>query len=107
MIDPTHRVDAGAAGDQRTASFAEQEEALLQLVAEGRPIKAIAAARNITPAAAADEVDKLFLRIGASRRRPAAAALKRLRMLHDAIVSSEEQGETLSRACCRAGSPRR
>jgi class 3 adenylate cyclase len=77
------------------SDLTEQEEALLQLVAEGRPIKAIAAARNTTPAAAADAVDKLFVRI--AEQASSGGGLKRLRMLHDAIVDREETGETLSR----------
>jgi class 3 adenylate cyclase/DNA-binding NarL/FixJ family response regulator len=77
------------------SELTDQEEALLQLVAEGRPIKAIAAARNITPAAAADEVDKLFVRI--AEQTSSGGGVKRLRMLHDAIVDREETGETLSR----------
>jgi class 3 adenylate cyclase/FixJ family two-component response regulator len=80
------------------SDLTDQEEALLQLVAEGRPIKAIAVARNTTPAAAADEVDKLFMRIAEQASSGGSGGgLKRLRMLHDAIVSREETGETLSR----------
>jgi class 3 adenylate cyclase/ActR/RegA family two-component response regulator len=72
------------------------EESLLQLIAEGRPIKAIAVARNTTPAAAAAEVDKLFMKL-AQDASSGGASLRRLRTLHDAIVASEETGETLSR----------
>src|SRR6202161_3756633 len=39
------------------------EEDLLHLVAEGRPIKAIAAAQGVPPAAAAEAVEKLFMRM--------------------------------------------
>ena len=94
MIDPSI-VSMLVRPVSKSGELSEQEEALLQLVAEGRPIKAIAAARNITPAAAADEVDKLFVRI--AEQASSGGGLKRLRMLHDAIVSREEQGETLSR----------
>lgn len=72
-------------------------EELLRLVAEGRPIKAIAAARRTTPAAAAAEVEKLFLQLAQQASGGAANSLRRLRMLHDAIIDREEQGETLSR----------
>ena len=51
-----------------------------------------------TPAAVADEVEELFLKLVARARAPAPPArCKRLRMLHTAIVDREEQGETLSR----------
>ena len=72
------------------------EESLLQLIAEGRPIKAIAIARNMTPAAAAAEIDKLFLKL-AQDASSGGSSLRRLRSLHEAIVASEETGETLSR----------
>src|SRR5438105_11665218 len=39
------------------------EEELLRLVAEGRPIKAIAVAQHTTPPAVTDAVEKLFLRL--------------------------------------------
>jgi class 3 adenylate cyclase/ActR/RegA family two-component response regulator len=73
------------------------EEDLLQMVAEGRPIKAIAAVQHTTPAAVADSVESLFLKLSQGASTGAAGALKRLRMLHQAIVDREEQGETLSR----------
>jgi class 3 adenylate cyclase len=73
------------------------EEELLRLVAEGRPIKAIAAARRTTPASAADAVEKLFLKLAQQATGGTANSLRRLRMLHEAIVDREEQGETLSR----------
>jgi class 3 adenylate cyclase/DNA-binding response OmpR family regulator len=73
------------------------EEELLRQVAEGKPIKAIAVARRTTPEAVADDVEKLFLRLAQDASSGAAGALRRLRMLHQAIVDREEQGETLSR----------
>src|SRR5689334_19033532 len=73
------------------------EEELLQMVAEGRPIKAIAAIQHTTPAAVADSVESLFLKLSQGASSGATGALKRLRMLHQAIVDREEQGETLSR----------
>jgi adenylate cyclase len=94
MIDPSI-VSMLVRPVTKGSELTDQEEALLQLIAEGRPIKAIAAARNITPAAAADEVDKLFVRI--AEQASSGGGLKRLRMLHDAIVDREETGETLSR----------
>jgi class 3 adenylate cyclase len=66
-------------------------------VAEGRPIKAIAAARGTTAAAVADSVEALFLKLSEGASTGTTGALKRLRMLHTAIVDREEQGERLSR----------
>jgi class 3 adenylate cyclase len=73
------------------------DEALLQLVAEGKPIKAIAAIQQTTPAVVSEAVEALFLHLAQSASRGSEAALRRLRMLHQAIVDREEQGESLSR----------
>jgi class 3 adenylate cyclase len=73
------------------------EEDLLQQVAEGKPIKAIAVARSTTPAAVNDDVEQLFLKLSQGASAGTSGSLKRLRMLHQAIVDREEQGETLSR----------
>ncbi len=80
-----------------TGELTSEEEELLQLVAEGRPLKAIAAARATTAEAVADAVEKLFLKLAQEASTGAASSLRRLRMLHQAIVLREEQGETLSR----------
>jgi class 3 adenylate cyclase len=74
-----------------------EDEELLQQIAEGRPIKAIAATRKTTPAAVAEEVDRLFLALSKEASAGEEGALRRLRSLHQAIVDREEQGETLSR----------
>jgi adenylate cyclase len=73
------------------------EEQLLQLVAEGRPIKAIAASRRTTPAAASDAIEGLFLKLARQATSRTDGALRRLRLLHQAIVEREERSETLSR----------
>lgn len=80
-----------------TGDLTVAEEELLRLVAEGRPIKAIAAAQHTTPTAAADAVERLFLRLAQSASTGGHNSLRRLQMLHEAIVNREEQGETLSR----------
>src|SRR6476620_1951201 len=67
------------------------EEALLQQVAEGRPIKAIAAAQHTTPAAIAEAVEQLFISLSKEASTGEAGSLRRLRMLHQAIVDREEQ----------------
>ena len=96
MIDPSI-VSMLVRPVAKDGELTDADEALLQLVAEGRPIKAIAAARSITPAAAAADVDKLFLTLAQQASSGTSTSLRRLRMLHDAIVDREEQGETLSR----------
>lgn len=73
------------------------DEELLRLVAEGKPIKAIAVARRTTPEAVADDVEQLFLHMAQEATSGASGALRRLRLLHQAIVDREEQGESLSR----------
>ncbi|MDQ3147472.1 MAG: response regulator [Actinomycetota bacterium] len=74
-----------------------EDEELLRLVAEGRPIKGIAAARGTTPEAVANAVERLFLELAQGASSGTAGSLRRLRLLHQAIVDREEQGETLSR----------
>ena len=59
MLDPKI-VDALVGPVTGAEELAPSEKSLLQLVAEGRPIKAIAAARHVTPEAAADDVEQLF-----------------------------------------------
>jgi adenylate cyclase len=73
------------------------EEELLGMVAEGKPIKAIAAARHAPPEAVDAEVEAVFVKLAAGVASGNPAALNRLRLLHQAIVDREEQGETLSR----------
>jgi class 3 adenylate cyclase/FixJ family two-component response regulator len=87
LVDPV----AGAGG------LSGDEEELLRLVAEGRPIKAIAVARKTTATDVADAVEKLFLRLAQEASSGVGSSLRRLRMLHEAIIQREEQGETLSR----------
>ena len=73
------------------------EEQLLGMIAEGKPIKAIAVARRTTAEAVDAEVEAVFVKLAAGVSAGSAGALRRLRMLHLAIVDREEQGETLSR----------
>jgi adenylate cyclase len=74
---------------------AEQE--LLGMIAEGKPIKAIAVARRVPPEAVDAEVEAVFVKLAAGVASGNSVALNRLRLLHQAIVDREEQGETLSR----------
>ncbi len=75
----------------------ESEEALLALVAEGKPIKAIAAQRGLPAEAVDAAVEAVFLKLAQGVSAGSQGALQRLRLLHQAIVDREEQGETLSR----------
>jgi len=73
------------------------EEELLGMVAEGKPIKAIAAVRRVPPEVVDAEVEAVFVKLAQGVSTGNHGALKRLRLLHQAIVDREEQGETLSR----------
>ncbi|MHA6782551.1 response regulator [Pseudonocardia saturnea] len=73
------------------------DEQLLQWVAQGRPVKAIAVSRGEAPEAVGAAIERLFLGLARGAGAGQADALRRLRMLHGAILSREEQGETLSR----------
>ncbi len=80
-----------------TEGLTTDEEDLLEQIARGRPIKAIAAGMRTTPAAVAESVEALFLTLSREASAGASGSLRRLRLLHQAIVDREEQGETLSR----------
>lgn len=73
------------------------EEELLQMVAEGKPIKAIAVVRGTTPSAIADDIERLFVRLAEGLSAGSRASLDRLKKLQQAIIDREEQGESLSR----------
>ena len=73
------------------------EEQLLQMVAEGRPVKAIAASLKTTPESVNDDIESLFLKVAKGASAGSDGALRRLRLLQKAILDREEQGETLSR----------
>jgi adenylate cyclase len=80
-----------------SGELSASEEALLALVAEGKPIKAIAAARGVPAEAVDAEVEAVFLKLAQGVSAGNQGALHQLRLLHQAIVDREEQGETLSR----------
>ncbi len=96
VLDPKI-VEAIVSPVSSTGGLSAEQERLLQYVAEGRPIKAIAVATQTTPAAVAQAVEQLFITLSEEARTGGAGALRRLRLLHQAIVDREEQGETLSR----------
>ncbi len=80
-----------------TGGLSAADEDLLSMIAEGKPIKAIAATRRVPAAAVDAEVEALFVRLAEGVSAGTAGALRRLRLLHQAIVDREEQGESLSR----------
>jgi class 3 adenylate cyclase/FixJ family two-component response regulator len=96
MLDPAV-VTALMSPVRRTGGLDAGDDALLEMLAEGRPIKAIAAATRSTPGAVETAVEGLFVRLAAGVTAGTVGALDRLRRLHAAIVAREEQGETLSR----------
>jgi len=67
------------------------------MIAEGKTIKVIAAAKGMTQTAVDNAVEAVFVKLAAGVAGGQHGALNRLRLLHQAIVDREEQGETLSR----------
>ena len=104
MLDP-EIVEALVAPARADGELDEREEQLLQWIAEGRPVKAIAVAWSTTPEAANDAIEDLFLKLAKEASAGREGALRRLRLLQKAIVDREEQGETLQPAA--PGRPRR
>jgi class 3 adenylate cyclase/DNA-binding NarL/FixJ family response regulator len=95
MLDPAI-VDA-LTRPVKGGELSADDDRLLAMVAEGKPIKAIAASLRTTPADAAERVERLFRTLADGVSAGSQTAIKRLRMLHEAIITREEQGETLSR----------
>jgi len=96
VLDPSI-VDAMIRPAVTKGDLNADQEALLAMIAAGKPIKAIAVARKTTPAAVNEDVERLFAGLATSASAGAKGALRRLRLLHEAIISREEQGESLSR----------
>ncbi|MBV8528446.1 MAG: guanylate cyclase, partial [Candidatus Dormibacteraeota bacterium] len=96
MLDP-RIVDALTRPVTDSGGLDEAEERLLRMVAEGKPIKAIAVTTRTTAEAVSDEIEELFLKLAQAASAGTQGALERLRLLHKAIVDREEQGESLSR----------
>lgn len=74
-----------------------EEEALVDHVAKGTPIKAIAVSMHTTPADIDHRIEELWLKLAEGLSSGNGAALERLKMLQLAISKREEQGEELSR----------
>jgi adenylate cyclase len=96
MLDPAI-VNAMVAPARADDDLDASETELLQWIAEGRPVKAIAVARQTTAEAANDAIEALFLKLAKEASAGREGALRRLRLLQKAIVDREEQGEKLSR----------
>jgi adenylate cyclase len=96
MLDP-EIVAALVSPVRSDGELSDQDEALLQEVAQGRPVKAIAASRHTTPEAVNAAIESLFVQLAKGVSTGGDGALRRLRLLHSAILDREEQGETLSR----------
>src|SRR6476659_5189955 len=95
-LDPSI-VEALVRPVDQAGGLSPEEEELLSMVAEGKPIKAIAAARGVPPEAAEADVEAVFVKLAEGVSAGSQGALRRLRMLQQAISDREEQGETLSR----------
>ena len=96
VLDPTivNALMSPVHGDD---DLSGDEEALLQHIAGGTPIKAIAAQTHTTPAAVDAAVEALFVKLADGLSKGNEADLARLRKLHRAIMEREEQGEALAR----------
>jgi class 3 adenylate cyclase/DNA-binding NarL/FixJ family response regulator len=95
MLDPV--IVSALMSPMRSGGLSPEDERLLELVAAGRTVKAIAAAERSTAAAVEARIERLFLQLAEGVSAGDEGALARLRRLHQAIVQREEQGETLSR----------
>ncbi|MDE3065750.1 MAG: response regulator [Acidobacteriota bacterium] len=95
-LDPTI-VEALVRPVTSASELTGSEERLLAMVAEGKPIKAIAVSERLPPEAVNAQVEELFRKLAEEVSAGNRDALHRLRNLHQAIVDREEQGETLSR----------
>ena len=95
MLDP--KIVTALTQPVRRSDLTADEERLLQQVAEGMPIKAIAVAARTTPADAAAAVERLFVRLAEGLSAGDLQCLARLKTLQQAIIDREEQGVSLSR----------
>jgi len=96
MLDPTI-VESMVRPVTEEGEITPADEDLLHQIAQGRPMKAIAVTKGTTAAAVSEEVERLFLRLAQQASAGVAGSLRHLRLLHQAIVEREEQGDALSR----------
>lgn len=96
MLDPKI-VEALTKPISADGVLAPEEEILLDHIAQGTPIKAIAVALNTTPADIDSSIEKLWTRLAEGVSVGNTTAINRLKTLQRAITLREEQGEQLSR----------
>lgn len=96
MLDPKI-VEALTRPVSVDGTLTTEEEGLLEAVAQGTPIKAIAIAMRTTPADVDARIERLWVRLADGVSAGSTVAISRLKMLQRAIAVREEQGEELSR----------
>lgn len=96
MLDPKI-VEALTRPVAADGTLSPEEETLLDHVAQGVPIKAIAIALSTTPADVDARIEKLWVRLADGISAGSTTAISRLKTLQRAISVREEQGEQLSR----------
>ena len=96
MLDPKI-VEALTSPVRAETSLSDSDEDLLQQVAQGRSVKAIALQRKTTPADVNAAIEALFGTLAQGLAEGRTDSLDRLKMLQRAIVDRKEQGEALSR----------
>ncbi len=96
MLDPKI-VEALTSPARADSALTPNEEDLLQQIAQGRSVKAIAVQRKTTAADINAAVDALFAKLAEGLTSGRADSLERLKLLQKAIVDRKEQGEALNR----------
>ena len=96
MLDPriVESLTTPISSDGRLDS---REEKLVGLIAQGTPIKAIAASLNTTAGDVDNRIEQLWIKLAAGVNAGSANAINQLKTLQRAIADREEQGEELSR----------
>ncbi|MFV0317201.1 MAG: adenylate/guanylate cyclase domain-containing protein [Microthrixaceae bacterium] len=96
MLDPSI-VEALTSPVRTVGTLAEDDEDLLQQIAQGRTIQAIAVQRRTTPAAVNGAIEALFETLAQDLAAGNTKSLDRLKVLQRAIVDRKEQGDALRR----------
>ena len=96
MLDPKI-VEALTTPARADSSLSPSEEDLLQQIAQGRSIEAIAVGRKTTPADVNASIEALFATLAEGLTAGRTDSLDRLKSLQKAIVDRKEQGEALNR----------
>ncbi|MGB7860301.1 MAG: adenylate/guanylate cyclase domain-containing protein [Acidimicrobiia bacterium] len=96
MLDP-RIVEALTVPISAEGNLSIDEQKLVAFIAEGTPIKAIAAAMRTTPADIDHRIEKLWTTLAAGLSAGNGNAVNQLKTLQRAIAAREELGEELSR----------